>query len=186
MRKSLALSLLSMVGLLLQCRHQDPAPAPTPEDQLPPATQTGAGTFGCLLNGKPWTPSGNSGTPNFLVNYDPTYQGGHLAVTAFRKLDNNGHTQALGLSGEQLTKTGTYVLDNSITLQSPGLYNAGFTDNSKTSPCDEYLFKPASRIGKFTITRLDKEVVSGTFEFTLIQPGCDTLRITNGRFDSLR
>lgn len=43
--------------LLTQCRKNDDAPA-KPEDQLPAATQTGANTFGCLLNGKPWMPSG--------------------------------------------------------------------------------------------------------------------------------
>jgi len=43
-------------------------------EQLPPATQTGANTFGCLLNGEAWTPSGNNGygTGNYTVACDPT------------------------------------------------------------------------------------------------------------------
>ena len=49
--------------LLTQCSKSntdDPAPvAPNPVDALPPATQTGQRTFGCLLNGKAWTPAGN-------------------------------------------------------------------------------------------------------------------------------
>ena len=38
------------------------------QDALPPATQNGANTFGCLVNGKPWVSTGkpaslfNSGT----------------------------------------------------------------------------------------------------------------------------
>ena len=28
---------------------------------LPPATQVGANTFGCLVNGVPWVPQGNNG-----------------------------------------------------------------------------------------------------------------------------
>ena len=139
--RAILLPLLAL--LLMQCHKKDPDPA-KPEDQLPPATQTGAGTFGCLVNGKPWTPSGNNATPSFQVHYDPTYHGGNLAVTAFRRLDDKGNRQVISLGGDQIAKTGTYVLDTSITLQSPGLYNAGFTDNTKTSPCDEYLFKPAS------------------------------------------
>ena len=36
-----------------------------------------------------------------------------------------------------------------------------------------------------TVTRLDRTagVVSGTFEFTLTKPGCDIIRVTQGRFD---
>lgn len=173
---------LPLALLLMQCHKSSPDPT-TPEDQLPAATQTGAGTFGCLVNGKPWTPGGKNAVPNLQVHYDPTYHGGNLAVTAFRRLDERGNSQVVGLGGDQIAKTGTYMLDPSITLQSPGLYSAGYTDNTKTSPCDEYLFQPTSRIGAFTITRLDRGIVSGTFEFTLIQPGCDTIRITKGRFD---
>ena len=104
-------------------------------------------------------------------------------MTAFRRLDEKDNRQVIGLGGDQIAKTGTYTLNPSMTLQSPGLYSANFADNSKPSPCDEYLFQPTSRIGAFTITRLDRGIVSGTFEFTLIQPGCDTIRVTKGRFD---
>jgi hypothetical protein len=180
----LQLLALPLTLLLGQCHQNSPEPA-KPEDQLPAATQTGAGTFGCLVNGQPWTPRGNTGTPNFQVYYDPTYHGGNLAVTAFRLLDERGNSQVIGLGGEQLAQTGTYPLDPFSTLQAPGLYNAGFSDDTKLSPCNQYLFKPTSRMGAFTITRLDRGIVSGTFEFTLIQPGCDTIRVTNGRFDSL-
>ncbi len=39
--------------------------------------------------------------------------------------------------------------------------------------------------GTLTITRLDLTagVISGTFAFTLYKPGCDSVRVTNGRFD---
>ena len=42
------------------------------EDTLPPATQTGAGTFGCKINGKIFIPKGSNGngTPNPKVQYD--------------------------------------------------------------------------------------------------------------------
>ncbi len=36
--------------------------------------------------------------------------------------------------------------------------------------------------GEVIITRLDR-IVSGTFNFSLAQTGCDTLKITQGRFD---
>lgn len=46
------LTLLIFSILLLAC-DKDDKPA-NPIDQLPPATQTGAGTFGCLVNGVPY------------------------------------------------------------------------------------------------------------------------------------
>jgi len=41
-------------------------------DSLPPATQTGANTLGCLVNGKVFVPKGHGGTgrPNPHVQYD--------------------------------------------------------------------------------------------------------------------
>jgi hypothetical protein len=46
-----------------------------PVGQLPPATQTGANTFGCLVNGQSYTPSGNNGTANYAVLYGLGFQG---------------------------------------------------------------------------------------------------------------
>jgi hypothetical protein len=68
------------LSLLTQCKKADLDPA----SQLPPATQTGAGTFGCLLNGQPWTPSGNNSYSNYSVSYDPTYRKGTLNVGCYR------------------------------------------------------------------------------------------------------
>lgn len=74
--RQFALTILSLAAACLtQCHHSDPGPT-KPEDQLPPATQTGAGTFGCLINGQPWTPAGYDGHPNFITTYDAGYAGG--------------------------------------------------------------------------------------------------------------
>jgi len=39
--------------------------------------------------------------------------------------------------------------------------------------------------GQLTLTRLDEQagIIAGTFEFTIAKPGCDTIRVTDGRFD---
>ena len=37
----------------------EPTPPKTPLEQLPPATQTGANTFGCLVDGEVYIPKGN-------------------------------------------------------------------------------------------------------------------------------
>ena len=174
--------------LLTQCSKckNDPAPV-TPADQLPPATQTGANTFGCLLNGQPFTPSGFNGTPNFLVSYDPGFQGGNLDVRVYRNVDKAANKQQfIRFGGDQIIQPGTYILKTPADLSKLGPYTASFSDYRYNSPCDMYSFNPGTTTeGRFTVTRLDLQagIVSGTFEFTLAQPGCQTIVITQGRFD---
>lgn len=183
------LPLYLALALLTQCSKckQDPTPA-KPEDQLPPATQTGAGTFGCLLNGQPWTPGGFNGRPNIQVIYDPSFNGGNLDIRAYRYPSGLKQAQYIVFGGDQITKPGTYA----ITTTNPapaGPYTVLFADGNVPSPCN-MLYQGnigATQVsGQFTITRLDKaqRIVSGTFSFTLSQPGCDTIKITQGRFDS--
>lgn len=180
------------LGLLLltQCSKckNDPAPA-KPEDQLPPATQTGANTFGCLLNGQPWTPSGGGAfsNPNLLVTYDPSYKGGNLALTAYRLVGTANNKQYIGVGGDGINQIGSYPLATySINPTFPSR-TPYFSDDNKNGLCNEYLNNSGTKAsGQLNITRLDvlKRVVSGTFQFTISQPTCDTIEITQGRFDS--
>jgi hypothetical protein len=178
---------LPLALLFVQCHKSSPDPA-KPEDQLPAATQTGADTFCCLLNGQPWTPSGGGAfsNPNLLITYDPTYKGGNLAVTAYRVLGSTNFKQYIGVGGDGINQAGTYPLVTYTTNPTSPLRTPYFSDGSKSSPCSEYLSAPGTRaIGQLILTRLDKQqgIVSGTFEFTLSQPGCDTIKVTQGRFD---
>lgn len=175
--RATALLLAALLGLS-QCQKADQAPA----DQLPPATQTGAGTFGCLLNGQAWIPNGNSGVPNFNLTYDPGYRGGALQVRVYRYVgDKKDVLQGMVFGASHVTQEGTY----DFVLK--GDNGANYIDNSTSSDCNYYGEPPALtyRTGKLTVTRLDlqKGIVSGTFAFTLYQPGCDTVRVTQGHFD---
>lgn len=177
--------LYASLVLLTQCSKckQD---NPSPVAQLPPATQTGADTFGCLLNGKPWTPSGNNGVPNYRVTYDPGYHGGNLDIRVYTYLGNTGKSQYLGFGGDQIGQAGTYTFVTPANFPTPGPRNVYFSDDSKSAPCNEYDHNPGTTTtGQLVVTRLDLKagIVSGTFNFTLAQPGCDTLKFTQGRFD---
>ena len=78
------LLLYAVLLLLTQCSKCKNTPAPAdPAAQLPPATQTGANTFGCLVNGQPFTPQGNTGTSNFNASYDSGFSGGTLDIRAY-------------------------------------------------------------------------------------------------------
>ena len=174
-----ALCLLLPALLLLQCgKKHDPSPL----EQLPPATQTGANTFGCLLNGQAWTPNGNSGsgTGNYSVAYDPTYNGGELTIGALRytiqgRADSR-QDMAMYLSDFKGT-VGTY------SLIMPHHQDISFFDDN--THCNFFFGDPYYRRGTLTLTRFERQahIASGTFEFTLYQPGCDSVKVTNGRFD---
>lgn len=167
------------LALLLSCQKSTPAPV----DQLPPATQTGANTFGCLVNGQPWTPSGNNGTPNLRADYDPTYAGGSLQVKAYRYTGaGNNVLQGLTFGATNVTQPGIY----SFPLTGPN----GISYSDFGAPAPQSYFSTSSgtltyQKGTLTLTRFDlaRGIMAGTFTFTLAQPGCDTLKITQGRFD---
>ena len=177
--KPALLALLSAGLLLTQCgKKHDPSPL----EQLPPATQTGANTFGCLLNGQAWTPNGNSGygTGNYSVAYDPTFNGGELTIGALRyTIQGRADTQqgiTIYISDFQGV-VGTY------SLGIPRQQDASFYD--KHTRCYLFIGDPYYRRGTLTLTRFDRQahIASGTFEFTLYDPGCDSVKVTQGRFD---
>ncbi len=175
MKKITQLLLLFLCSLLLtQCgwlfgnKEDDP--------KLPPATQEGKHTFGCLVNGEVWLPSGFNGRPNLQATYDPTYRWGTLNVRAFKSKDGKAY-QSIGFYSDSLTSTGVYP------LYLPGRQTGKFSDIETLCVYD----REVSYVnGTLIITRLDlqQRIVSGTFEFTLAQPGCDTIRVTDGRFDT--
>ncbi|GAB3636589.1 hypothetical protein GCM10027422_21790 [Hymenobacter arcticus] len=178
MRTNHFLLLAALLGLS-QCHHADPGPA-KPEDQLPPATQTGAGTFGCLLNGQPWTPSGYSGHPDFITTYDAGYHNGTLQIKCYR-YTTSGTLQGLTFGATNVKQAGTYL------FASTGDNGLNYIDTELKSPCSivDNANSGAYQTGNLTLTRFDLKagVISGTFNFKLYQSGCDTLKITQGRFD---
>jgi len=166
-----SLLLAALLGLS-QCKKTDLA------SKLPPATQTGANTFGCLVNGQPWTPQGNSGFSNYDLFYDSSYRYGTLAINTYRIFDKSTRQQYISISSDSLPQPGVYL------IKSTGRQGCHFLDLQ--SPCKYYSSdKDTYCRGKLTITRLNRAagVISGTFAFTLYKPNCDSVYITEGRFD---
>ena len=177
------LLLYAALLVLTQCSKCKNGPMPTdPTAQLPPATQTGANTFGCLVNGQPYTPSGYNGTTNFAVLYDPGFQGGNLQVMTYRYPEKGvSKTQEVALGGININRVGTYQLGPTSGT------GASYIDDYRLPPCNEYRSDRSNAFskGRIVLTRLDLQagIIAGTFEFTLSQPGCDTVKVTQGRFD---
>ncbi|GAA4352526.1 hypothetical protein GCM10023185_12320 [Hymenobacter saemangeumensis] len=172
----LLLFLTAAAALFSACGKDDPDPV----DQLPPATQTGANTFGCLVNGKPWGPRGNISYPNYTVSYDVFPDGGLLEIATYRIYGSGTNDlQFLSLWTKQMNGPGTYSFLNTQTAI------AGFADQRTNCDWRSRDSTTTYRRGQLTITRLDLQagIVSGTFSFTLYKPGCDSIRVTDGRFD---
>ncbi len=174
MKPYLLLPLAAALLGLSQCKKRDPSP----EAQLPPATQTGANTFGCLVNGKTWTPQGYDGSSNYTVFYDRSYRNGTLNIAAYRyEPGDDNSRQDIIIFSDSLTTTGNYPL--TIANHQEALFYGSLNQ------CEFRQYGNHYRRGSLTITRLDLQagIISGTFAFTLYRPGCDSVRVTQGRFD---
>lgn len=166
--------------LLAQCKRDTPTPSAV--DTLPPATQLGYHTFGCLVNGQALTPTLQLLSNFYTLVYDPTYAGGSIQI----KVQNyTGSTSVkrlryLTIGVANVTHTGMYPFTIGPTS---GVF---YTDTGVASPCDTYGTNSITYLqGQMNLTRFDTKngILSGTFNFKLAQLGCDTLRITDGRFD---
>lgn len=74
------LLLIALCGLFTACK-KTVTPIPTPiVEQLPPATQEGKNTFGCLINGNVWVPYKTDFSRKLEVWYDQFYHLGTLRI----------------------------------------------------------------------------------------------------------
>lgn len=147
-------------------------------EKLPAATQEGKNTCGFLVNGKVWVAS-NNGFDELSSYYDPTYNGGtfHISAKKYNEGSNSDFTSFV-VASYNISGTGYYKLNlnpDAIGIFSNSI-NYCIRDWDDTIPNHNAFLK----IAKFD---LQNGIISGTFEFALAKPGCETVRITQGRFD---
>jgi hypothetical protein len=146
---------------------------------LPPTTQTGANTLGFTLNGQPWIPQGNNGTANLSIDYDAGFNNGVFGISAYKIINtNNREYFGIGLKDS----LNFMVAPFNINLSNTSLYRIRF-DNGICSYFSTDTDTKTS--GSLTVNKLDRinRIISGTFNATLSKAGCDTIKITDGRFD---
>ncbi|QMU65321.1 MAG: hypothetical protein GKR88_14145 [Flavobacteriaceae bacterium] len=100
--------LLFVVITFFNCSNNDD---PIEQDQLPPITQTGANTFGCLINGKVLIPKDGTGVPQpkgIMVKYRDNK---NFIIDATNLKDTNGDWIYLYINN--LTSTRTYTFGSS-------------------------------------------------------------------------
>ncbi len=156
---------------------------PTDKNGLPAATQTGAHTLGFLLNGEPWVPAGNNGSPRLTDDYDPLYNKGVMSITAYRIFSETDQE----FFNFGVTDSMNFVKTPKIyTLSHSSLFNVYYS--SVIKKVELYSTDDTTYCsGSMTLTKFDltNHIISGTFTITMASPHTDTIRITDGRFDVL-
>lgn len=171
MKKLFFLILFSLS--ILACKERDADP-----NVLPAATQTGANTAGCLVDGKVWVaskkyiyPIGGAGT--YVENVNNVCK----ITLDLRNVSNESRILIKAIISDfELNKEYIVPINNqmdyNICSYSPSL-NVFYT-----SVLPNYT-------GKLKITRLDiqNQIISGTFEFKAVDNNGNIVNITDGRFD---
>ncbi len=149
----LFISFLLSTGM--QCKKDET----NKEEVLPAETQTGKGTFGCLVNGEVWLPRGKS----FVPAISTIIQFNILSIAT------NKSNQNLVLAVRDVSLIGDYNLKINDNI-------AQFSMGTISYKCEE---------GILTITKYDKvnQIISGRFWFTAKSSTGEIVEITEGRFD---
>ncbi|MDP1811710.1 MAG: hypothetical protein Q8K66_09950 [Sediminibacterium sp.] len=180
--KSFLIIAASFVLLISGCRKNKPV---NPIDQLPPETQTGANTFGCLVNGEVFKPGGASLSGGSLqCNYQLLPNNGYYFVLIGRyRNNNNGSGSSVGLYTDSLNliegaKFNLKTRINGNPSASYSFYTSAISLQSYET--DGNLYK-----GELWIKKLDtvNQIVSGTFWFDAVNTNGQKTKIREGRFD---
>jgi hypothetical protein len=168
------INLLLMVLLISfnSCSKQDDCDNPV--DCLPPATQTGEGTIGCLINGEVFKPGGSQFSgPTQQVSYDFVNGGYSFGLSANHRDSNKSIRIFIG--NEVINQGDTFILSTRGEFSNYGEYKNGLDRN----------FTNEDNIGEITFVKFDNinGIVSGNFWFDAMNEDGEVVEIRDGRFD---
>ncbi|MBS1756218.1 MAG: hypothetical protein JSU03_02965 [Bacteroidetes bacterium] len=172
MKTKYLLFLIAIIFCFNQCK-KDHSPTPDNPYGLPNATQTGAGVFACRINGR-----------NFIAGKQPYYLNGAQlqgsdTIAISGQPSNGKYFEFISLTIKgNLNEGATYSIDSIKTI-------AALATDSTCLGISSNVITSFSKVGIVILTRFDKsnKIVSGTFNCAFPIPNCDTLTITDGRFD---
>ncbi len=152
--------------------------------ELPPATETGANTFGAIVNGKLWAPQ-DFGAVNIGTKLECRRMPTKDIIINARNFSSSPTETEFELRIKEVTATGTYPLNTTVSYPS-GSASYGYYVKRKITPLNEWLTN-SQYTGSVTITKIDtlNRFVSGTFQFNAINlyNNPEPLTVTEGRFD---
>lgn len=156
--KNLLIILALTLGLSC-CKNDDDTPK-NPIDQLPPPTQTGENTFGCLVNGEALSITNSSKMVAIYQQGQLQFGGGGITMILGDPIETNQEYS--------LVDKARYVIER----------------DSNNVICYYYDFNDTFE-GSVNFSKIDKinYIISGTFEFSTVADNCEDIKITEGRFD---
>jgi hypothetical protein len=185
---------LLLLALLTSCSEESNS---NPESQLPPITQTGANTFGCLIDGKLFIPrdgTGNwSGSNNAVSIYgDPTGNNQYREIEVRDYKSERTAKIMIHIQNLPQIGSGNYIFNTSngmSNIDGPNhtyLYCRVYRESTNSY---QY-YHSFENSGTINITRYQlipnvSLFISGTFSCSVknsANPN-DIIEITNGRFD---
>jgi hypothetical protein len=167
---------LAAISLSSSCRNEPQIIEPT-VPTLPPITQTGENTFGCLVDGEVWLPKGGG----ILFAYDVTYSNGYFQVYVNQSSDVGFQTVQMSLF--PVNRDTVVEIQNSSLPNDLKFFRFG---DATVSPAGYYDAIGGQYTGVLNISKLDSinHILSGTFWFDAIDTTTNkTVQIREGRFD---
>lgn len=173
MRKFLPLFVFVCCLCFVQCKKNKNTIPPDNPYGLPNATQEGKGIFACRVNGENWIVKNRMYTLGGGVRNDT------LSISGSSGGEDYFHRLTLYIS-EVIEANRTYVLNNE---HNNILLSANWT------PCQgamgSNVIREYATSGEIRLTKFDsdKKIIAGVFTCKIPIAACDTLNVTDGRFD---
>ena len=159
----------------------------TPIEKLPAATQTGANTAGCLVNGVAFLPKGSSQFgPILSCFYQQDIDGFHFGLSINNKENSTLYkTVQFATNPLKLDENITYNLVSKISNVN-NTYISNFGEYFIISFNGDVKYTTTNvSIGELKITKLDTEqkIISGAFWFDAVNAKGEKVEVREGRFD---
>jgi hypothetical protein len=176
--------LLTTIFVVSCCSKDDDR---TPIEQLPVATQVGANTAACLVNGQVFLPKGSSQFgPILSCFYQQDQDGYHFGLAITEKGTNENKSVGIATNSNPLAENITYELvERKSDINNKYNSNFGqFIINSNITSSNQF-YTTNINIGELKITKLDtqKKIISGTFWYDAVNAAGKKVEVREGRFD---
>jgi hypothetical protein len=170
------------------CKKEQP-PCTDPICKLPPITQEGKNTFGCLVDGQAWTANTIDafGLKKIYAGFPVINGVVYLNINANRRYKKEGINSDIDIYVANATGLGTYTLNYDNAIGYPATRPSNSVASYKITDNFTFPYQTDSlNTGQLTITKYDvvNGIYAGTFQFTAqnINDG-SLIHITDGRFD---
>jgi hypothetical protein len=138
---------------------------------LPYATSEGLNTMGCLIDGEPWLALRENVLGDIVYHIPFSITNGALFIVGIDGREDP-------VDGITLSADGVDIIDSYSFASQLAAYEI------EESECGFYnLDSTYFNFIEVIYIDFDDEIISGRFEMRVVNPDCDTLTITNGRFD---